>query len=317
MAQRLAAHMQAHIANHKAHIEAAGIETQGGLGFPAGDVANEVELHEYQVEFLEAQADGISGIGSLLSFAAENRADWENIFRTVHCHRCDNEDGENGWRKSLHPVNVALPPAGWDFLNARVANVEGVELEETGPVRRAVKTTDKAVRCLIDWAVTKSEEGEDVSPLFADAAPIELELHDYHEEFLAEKRAQFGLADQTAPLRCLLNHAAANPDDWGAMFRTVHCHRCDTDDGLKENAWKKSKKPVSLQLLPEQIKFLIGRVNNEEGVELEAKGPVNRAVLDTGKAARCAMDWCITQEEAGEDVSWIFGGDVAVLQASL
>ena len=56
-------------------------------------------------------------------------------------------------------------------------------------------------------------EGEDVSPLFADAAPIELELHDYHEEFLAEKRAQFGLADQTAPLRCLLNHAATNPDD--------------------------------------------------------------------------------------------------------
>ena len=52
----------------------------------------------------------------------------------------------------------------------------------------AVKTTDKAVRCLIDWAVTKSEEGEDVSPLFADAAPIELELHDYHEEFLAEAR---------------------------------------------------------------------------------------------------------------------------------
>ena len=131
------------------------------------------------------------------------------------------------------------------------------------------------------------------------------------------KRAQSGLADQTAPLRCLLNHAAANPDDWAAIFWTVHCHRCDTDDGLKENAWKKSKKPVSLQLLPEQIKFLIGRVNNEEGVELEAKGPVNRAVLDTGKAARCAMDWCITQEEAGEDVSWIFGGDVGLLQASL
>ena len=62
---------------------------------------------------------------------------------------------------------------------------------------------------------SSSRSASSSSALFADAAPIELELHDYHEEFLAEKRAQFGLADQTAPLRCL--------DDGGVPERPDPC----------------------------------------------------------------------------------------------
>ena len=174
-------------------------------------MVREIELHNYQDEFLAAH--GAGALGLLINHAAENPAEWAAIFRTVHCHRCDNEDGENAWKKSKHPVQLELSGAHWDFLEARVANVEGLELEEKGPAMRAVADLDKAVRCAIDWAVAQEDEGEDVSHLLTSHTALELEMHDYHEEFLAEKRAQFGLADQTAPLRCLLNHAATNPDD--------------------------------------------------------------------------------------------------------
>ena len=266
-------------------------------------MVREVELHNYQDEWIAAH--GAGALGLLINHAAENPAEWAAIFRTVHCRRCDNENGENAWKKSKHSVQLELSGAHWDFLEARVANVEGLELEEKGPVMRAVADLDKAVRCAIDWAVTQEDEGEDVSHLLTSHTALELEMHDYHEEFLAEKTAAFGLADKAAPLRCLLNNAAANPEQWDAMFRTVHCHRCDNDDG--ENAWKKSKKPVLLPLLPAHVDFLEARVANVEGVELEDKGPVHRAVVDVGKAARCAIDWAITQEEAGESVAAIFG----------
>ena len=281
--------------------------------------AAEIELHEYQEEFLEAQAPGVplsQAIDALVATYSENAAQWADIYRTVHCHRCDNlpnnlATADNGWRKSLHPVTLNLPASSWSFLEARVANTEGVAIEEKGPVNRAVASLDKAVRCSIDYAVTKAEQGEDVGAMFVAPVSVDLEMHDYQEEFLAGKTTRHGLKDGTAPLRCLLNYAAANPDQWGEIFRTVHCHRCDDlPDNLStaDNAWKKSKKPVALSLQPEHVEFLEARVANVEGAEIAEKGPVNRAILDTGKAARTMIDWAIKQEESGVSVSHIFGG---------
>ena len=275
--------------------------------------AADIELHDYQEEFLAAQAPGrpISQvIDGLVAQHAENSARWGEIYRTVHCHRCDTADGlkENGWRKSLHSVTLNLPASSWRFLEDRVANVEGVALEETGPVNRALKSLDKAVRASNDYVVTLAEKGEDVAPMFTSPTPVDLEMHDYQQEFLVEKAKQHGLRDKSAPLRCLLNYAAANPDHWDAIFRTVHCQRCDTEDGQKKNAWKKSKTPVSLSLRSTHVEFLENRVANVEGVQIEENGPVNRALKDTGKAARVAIDWAIEQEESGVSTAHIFGG---------
>lgn len=77
----------------------------------------------------------------------------------------------------------------------------------------------------------------------------ELELHDYQEEFLAEKSKRHGLRDGASPLRCVLNYAQEHPTLWSEIFRTVHCRRCDDlPDNLStaDNAFKKSKKPVSV-----------------------------------------------------------------------
>eukprot|EP01043_Picozoa_sp_COSAG02_P021239 COSAG02_NODE_1075_length_14754_cov_18.686796_5_plen_734_part_00 len=275
--------------------------------------AADIELHEYQLEFLDSNSAGqpiSQAIDGLVVQHAENYARWGEIYRTVHCHRCDTADGlkENAWRKSLHPVTLNLPASSWSFLEDRVANVEGVALEEAGPVNRALKSLDKAVRASIDYVVSLAEQGEDVAPLFASPMPVDLEMHDYQEEFLADKAQRHGLRDRAAPLRCLLNYAAANPDQWDAMFRTVHCHRCDTEDGLKENEWKKSKKPVSLSLRSAHVEFLEHRVANVEGVEIEDTGPVNRALKDTAKAVRAVIDWAIEEEDSGVSVAHIFGG---------
>ena len=83
-----------------------------------------------------------------------------------------------------------------------------------------------------------------------------MEMHDYQEEFVALKREQHGMGDSGEVVRALLDYAAANEAEWAAIFRTGHWHRCDTDDGLKVNAWKKSKKPVSFGLPPQQMAYL-------------------------------------------------------------
>ena len=107
-------------------------------------------------------------------------------------------------------------------------------------------------------------------------------------------------------ISCLLSFAEDNPAAWKEIFRTVHCHRCDTADGLKHNAWKKSKYEVPLELSREEWNFLASRVKNVEGVDLEDKGPVNRAVISVDKAIRCAIDWAVTQQETGASIAEIF-----------
>ena len=135
------------------------------------------------------------------------------------------------------------------------------------------------------------------------------ELHDYQEEALAKWCAAHHLSDSGAAFRALLSSAAAHPELWTEIFRTVHCRRCDNlPDNLStaDNAWKKSKKPVSFGLTSEQDLFLEARVANEEGAEIAEKGPVNRAIADTGKAARTIIDYALNQEEADVDLSSVF-----------
>ena len=113
-----------------------------------------------------------------------------------------------------------------------------------------------------------------------------MEMHDYQEEYLSKKAVDHNL-DSGGAFRALLTHAATDPSNWGDIFRTVHCLRCDNlPDNLStaDNAWKKSKKPVRFGLQPDHTAFLEARVANEEGVDIAEEGPVNRAVLDTGKA---------------------------------
>jgi L-lactate dehydrogenase (cytochrome) len=133
----------------------------------------------------------------------------------------------------------------------------------------------------------------------ADHVLLQVELHDYHEDFLAEKTAQYGLMNGDAVLRCLVNFAAEHPGEWEAIFRTVHCHRCDKEEEGQQNASKKSKKPVAVTLHPAHRAFLADRVANIEGAHIEAVGPVHRAVKDLDKAVRVIMDWAITQEHSG------------------
>lgn len=135
--------------------------------------AAEVELHEYQAEFLATLSPGYTisqAIDALIAHHAESSAQWGEIYRTVHCHRCDNlpdnlATADNAWRKSLAPHMLNLPAVSWDFLEKRVANAEGAEIAEKGPVNRAIASLDKAVRCSIDWAVTQADAGEDVAYL--------------------------------------------------------------------------------------------------------------------------------------------------------
>ena len=121
------------------------------------------------------------------------------------------------------------------------------------------------------------------------------ELHDYQEEALAKWSAAHGLTDSGAAFRALVSSASAHPELWPAIFRTVHCRRCDNlPDNLStaDNAWKKSKKPVSFGLTPQQELFLDARVANEEGAEIAEKGPVNRALADVSPHMSIpARDW--------------------------
>jgi hypothetical protein len=162
-------------------------------------------------------------------------------------------------------------------------------------VDRAIASLAKAVRCSIDWALEQADSGDDVTYLFDAAVPAALELHDYQEDFLANKLKRNGLRDKASPLRCVLNYAAAHPELWTEIFRTVHCRRCDNlPDNLStaDNAWKKSKKPVSFGLTPQQELFLDARVANEEGAEIAEKGPVNRALADVSPHMSIpARDW--------------------------
>ena len=51
----------------------------------------------------------------------------------------------------------------------------------------------------------------------------------------------------------MLNYAQQHPELWDEVFRTVHWRRCDDlPDNLStaDNAWKKSKKPVGLAMMP-------------------------------------------------------------------
>ena len=144
--------------------------------------------------------------------------------------------------------------------------------------------------------------------------PVEfvMEMHDYQEEYLSKKAVDHNL-DSGGAFRALLTHAATDPSNWGDIFRTVHCLRCDNlPDNLStaDNAWKKSKKPVRFGLQPDHTAFLEARVANEEGVDIAEKGPVNRAVLDTGKAARTLIDWAIEQEEVGVELVDVFENPV-------
>ena len=144
--------------------------------------------------------------------------------------------------------------------------------------------------------------------------PVEfvMEMHDYQEEYLSKKAVDHNL-DSGGAFRALLTHAATDPSNWGDIFRTVHCLRCDNlPDNLStaDNAWKKSKKPVRFGLQPDHKAFLEARVANEEGVDIAEKGPVNRAVLDTGKAARTLIDWAIEQEEVGVELVDVFENPV-------
>ena len=143
----------------------------------------------------------------------------------------------------------------------------------------------------------------------ADTVEFVMEMHDYQEEYLAAKAAVHGLSDSGSAFRALLTSASTDSSKWGSIFRTVHCLRCDNlPDNLStaDNAWKKSKKPVSFGLHPNHEAFLEARVANEEGAEIAEKGPVNRAVLDTSKAARTLIDWAIEQEEAGDSLEAVF-----------
>lgn len=47
-------------------------------------------------------------------------------------------------------------PAQVSFLEARVANAEGEEIAEKGPVNRALADVGKAARTLLDWAMTQA-----------------------------------------------------------------------------------------------------------------------------------------------------------------
>ena len=71
------------------------------------------------------------GVSRLLYFATKNPAKWGEIFRTVHCHRCNTADGrkQNAWKKSKRAVHLELSVKDWEFVDARVANAEGVTLK--------------------------------------------------------------------------------------------------------------------------------------------------------------------------------------------
>ena len=330
-ADAMEAILKQHMATHMdMHAKASGTSTTttvtaqpsppAGLAAaaPAPDVAAEVGLHDYQTEFLVEHDPSLSqAIRRLLMYAEENCLLWEEIFRTVHCTaegQCSQI--ENAFSKSLRSQTIKLAQPQWEFLNARVANVEGVLLEDRGPVRRAVKNTAKAVRCAIDWAMMlQVEKGQDVSHMFAEPVQTELGMHDYQEDFLDRKLAQYRLSgDRSAPLRCLLNYAAASPSEWPAMFRTVHCLRdCEMPyrETSDDEARTASKKPVSLALMPAHAEFLAARVANVEHFPTRATGATQRDVKDVDKAARCLIDWAIVMEESGTSLAPLFGGDHA------
>eukprot|EP01047_Picozoa_sp_COSAG01_P049135 COSAG01_NODE_4842_length_4691_cov_4.785061_3_plen_803_part_00 len=192
------------------------------------------------------------------------------------------------------PVNVLthgkLPP---EIVGSNLSN------------STTVTTTTTTSKTLPDGTVTTTsttttaDYPAQITELTTTAAAdsIEIELHDYHEQFLAQKAAQYGLTND-AVLRCLVNFAAQHQAEWEAIFRTVHCHRCDKGEG-QQNKWKKSKKSVTLILHPAHKAFLADRVANIEGARIEVSGPVHRAVKDLDKAVRVIMDWAITQEHNG------------------
>ena len=317
--QHMATHMDMHAKASGAKTTTVTTELRGAPGFVAAarmpDVAAEVGMHDYQVEFLLEHDPSVSqAVRRLLTYAEENCLLWDAIFRTVHCTAVGQcSQMPDAFSKSLRAQMLTLPQPQWDFLNARVANVEGVVLEDKGPVRRAVKDTAKAVRCMIDWAMMlQVEQGNDVSHMFSGPIPVQLDMHDYQEEFLDQKRAQYRLSgDRSAPLRCLLNYAAASPSEWSAIFRTVHCLRkCAMPYRQKDDASakKESKKPVELALMGPQSEFLAARVANVEHYPTRATGSTGREVKDMGKAVRCVIDWAIEAEEAGRSLAPIFGG---------
>ena len=329
-ADAMEAALKQHMATHiDMHAKARGTKTvtvtseqNGPTGLVAPAVVPEVDaevgLHDYQVQFLLEHDPALSqAISRLLMFAEENCLLWEEIFRTVHCTAAGQcSQMPDAFSKSLRPQTLTLPQSQWEFLNARVANVEGVVLEDRGPVRRAVRDTAKAVRCAVDWVMMlQVEQGQDVSHIFSAPDPVELDLHDYQEEFLDQKRAHYRLSgDRSAPLRCLLNYASMSPSEWGAIFRTVHCLRkCAMPYRQKDdaNAKAESKKPVELTLMSLQSEFLAARVANVERYPTQATGSTGREVKDVGKAARCVIDWAIESEEAGRSLAPVFGGQHA------
>lgn len=320
--QHMATHMDMHAkaSGTKATTVVTELGRANGLVVPANapDVTAEVGMHDYQVEFLLEHDRSVSrAVHHLLMFAQENWLLWDEIFRTIHCTAVGQcSQMHDAFSKSLRAQTISLPQPQWDFLNARVANVEGVVLEDRGPVRRAVKDTAKAVRCVIDWAMMlQVEQGQDVSHMFSAPTPVQLDMHDYQEEFLDQKRAQYRLSgDRSAPLRCLLNYASSSPSEWSAIFRTAHCLRnCampyrKVDDA---NAKAQSTKPVELALTRPQSDFLAARVANVEHYPTQATGPTAREVKDFGKAGRCVIDWAIVSEQAGRSLAPIFGGQHA------
>ena len=326
-ADAMAVALRQHMATHMdMHTKASGTKTttvvselggSKGLVVPANapDVAAEVDMHDYQVEFLLEHDRSVSrAVRQLLMFAEENWLLWDEIFRTIHCTAVGQcSQMHDAFSKSLRAHTISLPQPQWDFLNARVANVEGVVLEDRGPVRRAVKDTAKAVRCAIDWAMMlQVEQGQNMSHVFSAPVPMQLDMHDYQEEFLDQKRAQYRLSgDRAAPLRCLLNYASSSPSEWSAIFRVAHCLRTcvmpyrTVDDA---NAKTQSKKPVELALTGPQSDFLAARVANVEHYPTRPTGPTGREVKDFGKAARCVIDWAIVSEQAGRSLAPLFGG---------
>ncbi len=125
-----------------------------------GVIIMKVSLHDYQERFLNsASSDAPSScLRHLIEYASARPSEWESIFRTVHCLRCG-DPGLNGsrpppYRRSKHPVELALTADHTAFLLARVANAEGAVLATKGPLHRDLRDLDKAVRAVIDWAVT-------------------------------------------------------------------------------------------------------------------------------------------------------------------
>ena len=208
-----------------------------------------MEMHDYQQDFLaeKVEAHGLADSGSaaraLLDAAAANPEKWGDIFRTVHCMRCDKlldnlSTADNAWKKSKKPVSFGLSAEQEMFLAARVANEEGAELADSREPRCARhqqgsphphRLRDQAGRGMVSTILSAAspEDPATVIPFevrYPATYPLfEMELHDYQEEWLAGKVAAHSLADSGSVACVLLDSAAAHPEMWGDIFRTVHC----------------------------------------------------------------------------------------------